>query len=544
MTSAKRRRPRRELSVLLSVILLSQLFSYRYFFVLDLNQYAVSYGIKRVEDQRRIAWTGRTEAWHPRFHPRFAPVSKDGSVSTWVLPNTTFTPYISTLVDFFRGNRHHCLHVYRRQKKNGPQVNVTVSSPSAEPIFTSTGNWPTDYDEIWKRLFRTGTGRFLPAGSLELVFSRSDMDEATNRCYFANSSPGGHHTVFNFQDVRRWLNNETLASLREDKRRISRAKAAKLACPPDAAPAPAPRLLQEDQEKPRAKTAKRAKSLIDIKRRNENKIYTATLTRERQEAQLWHDHTHIKERKEVAKCQNESKIYLAPLPWNEREAIPVFRGRLWYSHKHVQKAQEDHKRHLRDGMSVAAAGDAFFAIITGGDGHHQRLQLVYFSKLHPELLNARLSPKKYGKNHMEDSLLRANATNGMHRLLPFDKMPAAEYYARYQTHVIMGGAGAAFRTARVLEQGSTVILQDYPWEEWFTSLMVPYVHYIPLRRNLSNLHDVLLWVRDHPSEVLTIARNGRRFYEEYLSYERMGEFYYELLFRLMLCCGSDSQRQK
>ena len=101
----------------------------------------------------------------------------------------------------------------------------------------------------------------------------------------------------------------------------------------------------------------------------------------------------------------------------------------------------------------------------------------------------------------------------------------------------MGGYGAAFRTARILGQGIAVILQEYPYEEWFTHLMVPNVHYIPLKRNLSNLNETLHWVRDNPAKVKQIAQNGKLFYDEYLVYDRLEQFYYELIFRLLLCCG-------
>lgn len=443
--------------LLLLLAVLCQLLICHYFFGLNLDQYATSSGIERDENRRRTVPTRNSEVRYSRF----TPVAKEGASSAWTLPNTTFTPYISTLVDFFRENRRSCRGVYQRQKENAPRVNVTVRAPGVG-VFLSTGNWPTDYVDAWsKRL----AGRVLPAGSIELAFSRTDMDDATNRCYFANSSPGGRHAVFNFQDVARWRENETLRSLREDKKR-KRGKAAK-------------------------------------------------------DRQGWNT--------------PKNETYAAPLPWREREAIPVFRGRMWYNGTQMEEMQDQLERNLTEG-----AGDSFLTALTSENGYHQRPALVQFSKLHPELLNARLSRRKFGKHPLTDALWRANATNGLFRLLPFDRIPASEYYARYQTHVVMGGAGAAFRTARVLQQGIAVLLQDYPYEEWFAHLLVPYVHYVPLRQNLTDLHEALRWVRNHPAEVLAIARNGQHFYEEYLSYERMDEFYYELLFRLMLCCGLGS----
>ena len=66
--------------------------------------------------------------------------------------------------------------------------------------------------------------------------------------------------------------------------------------------------------------------------------------------------------------------------------------------------------------------------------------------------------------------------------------------------------------------------------------MKPYVNFIPIKEDLSDLKEALEWVRDNPQKVLEIAKKGKEFYDECLSYDAMGEFYYELILRLMLCC--------
>jgi hypothetical protein len=53
--------------------------------------------------------------------------------------------------------------------------------------------------------------------------------------------------------------------------------------------------------------------------------------------------------------------------------------------------------------------------------------------------------------------------------------------------------------------------------------MKPYVDYIPLEGNLSNLNKTLHWVQENPQKVREIASSGRLFYECYLSFERMEE---------------------
>jgi len=85
-------------------------------------------------------------------------------------------------------------------------------------------------------------------------------------------------------------------------------------------------------------------------------------------------------------------------------------------------------------------------------------------------------------------------------------------------------------------------LQDFPWEEWFVPYMEPFVHYIPLKEDLSDLKEVMEWVRDNPAKVKKIAEQGKEFYWEYLSFDQTDKHWHELLWRLSLSIheiGSD-----
>ena len=235
---------------------------------------------------------------------------------------------------------------------------------------------------------------------------------------------------------------------------------------------------------------------------------------------------------------SEHRQYPPPLPWDERKTIPIFRGVGWGTLEHIKKIQMELESNIKRGMPTNKAGDIFYKHFIETNDHNQRFALIDFSMQHPNLVDAHLSSvERLRKWHPKDMWIK-NATNGLHRLFPVDPIPEEKYYSEYQVHIVMGGIGAAFRTSRILNQGIAIILQKYPFEEWFTHLMVPFVHYIPLEQDLSNLNEILHWVRDNPSKVYDIAMNGKAFHDKYLSYDRMTDFYHELLFRLMLCCGS------
>jgi len=208
----------------------------------------------------------------------------------------------------------------------------------------------------------------------------------------------------------------------------------------------------------------------------------------------------------------------AHVSWEDRRTIPVFRGRLYYN-----KSQKNIKN-LEKCPHVKELGP--------------RAKAAYFSSDHPELLDATVSTKKH-------PCFFKNATNGMDRIFRWgayknDKslspsyIEPEDYYSKYQTSVVLGGIGAAFRTARHLSAGQAVVLQDFQYEEWYFSLMTPYEHYIPLKRDLSDLKEVMEWVREHPSEVKKIAEKGKQFYWDYLSFEQTENHWFELLWKLSL----------
>ncbi len=224
-----------------------------------------------------------------------------------------------------------------------------------------------------------------------------------------------------------------------------------------------------------------------------------------------------------------------PLPWNERSKIPVWRGTAWLGVENEPRKMLDEElasnlKRVHSEKDRKKFGQEFLVKMLNASKFHKRLTLCHFSNQHPELLNAKLAvkdgiPREYWPN---------NASNGFDSFLPFDKIPVNDYYTKYQVSVIMGGHGAAFRTARILGQGIAVLLQDFPFEEWFVQYMTPFVHYIPLSRDLHDLGPRLQWIVENPSKVHDIAMAGQAFYQKYLSHDAMDEFYYELIFRLMM----------
>ena len=66
---------------------------------------------------------------------------------------------------------------------------------------------------------------------------------------------------------------------------------------------------------------------------------------------------------------------------------------------------------------------------------------------------------------------------------------------------------------------SVCFKQESSEEQWFYRALKPYVHYIPINNDMSDLEEKVRWARAHDIEVQTIAENGREFALHHLMIE-------------------------
>lgn len=75
---------------------------------------------------------------------------------------------------------------------------------------------------------------------------------------------------------------------------------------------------------------------------------------------------------------------------------------------------------------------------------------------------------------------------------------------------------AAYRLAYLLAGGGLILKQDSPYYEHYYSNLEPWVHYVPVSRDLSDLVEKVKWAKEHDTEAAKIAENARRFANEHL----------------------------
>jgi len=141
-----------------------------------------------------------------------------------------------------------------------------------------------------------------------------------------------------------------------------------------------------------------------------------------------------------------------------------------------------------------------------------RYLLLQLSKKYPDIIDAQLTNHNFRNNDSAEAL-RERLTQEIGN--PADVLPA-ESFVQYKYLISLDGVGAAWkRVATILASGS-VLLLHHRWTQFFNSAMNPWVHYVPLKYDLSDLLERYEWLENHSSNALEIATNGLRLAREVL----------------------------
>ena len=78
---------------------------------------------------------------------------------------------------------------------------------------------------------------------------------------------------------------------------------------------------------------------------------------------------------------------------------------------------------------------------------------------------------------------------------------------------------SAYRLSYELNIGSVILMVDDvdSYQMWFSHLLIPYTHYVPVKSDLSDLFSQVLWCRDNEEKMVNIIKECKKFYNAYLT---------------------------
>lgn len=158
------------------------------------------------------------------------------------------------------------------------------------------------------------------------------------------------------------------------------------------------------------------------------------------------------------------------------------------------------------------------------DDTNVRIKATMLSKQHPDLLDAGIitfnrKPKKnIGK---AITIIKPNFNKANFMTLE-DKV-------KYKYILNLDGHVSAFRLGHELSLGSVVLIPKSHYYLWFSYLLKPYEHFVPVDNDLSNLISQINWCIDNDDKCKQIAINARNFYNKYLCEKGIYDYMQKIL---------------
>jgi hypothetical protein len=152
----------------------------------------------------------------------------------------------------------------------------------------------------------------------------------------------------------------------------------------------------------------------------------------------------------------------------------------------------------------------------GRDSNAGRLDLVRDHRTNTDLFNVSLTHFFF---HQYDEELYGPKTQ---------RISLTDFF-KYKYQINIDGTVAAYRFPFLMVGGSLILKQDSEYYEHFYHQLNPWEHYVPLKKDLSDVREKLEWALSHDEEARKIAENAYRFAVENLLPDKLYCYMYRLL---------------
>ncbi|RDD44136.1 KDEL motif-containing protein 1 [Trichoplax sp. H2] len=134
----------------------------------------------------------------------------------------------------------------------------------------------------------------------------------------------------------------------------------------------------------------------------------------------------------------------------------------------------------------------------GRDSRQERLNLVIMGRNNTDLMDTALTNFFFFKH---DEALYG----------PIQKHISLFDFFKYKYQITLDGTVAAYRVPYILAGDSLVLKQDSEYYEHFYKDLKAWTHYVPIKRDLSDLIEKIKWAKNNDKQAKTIAQNAQQF---------------------------------
>jgi hypothetical protein len=106
--------------------------------------------------------------------------------------------------------------------------------------------------------------------------------------------------------------------------------------------------------------------------------------------------------------------------------------------------------------------------------------------------------------------------------------------AEYKYILDMDGNGCTWdATAWKLNSGSIIMKVESAWRQWFYDDYRPWVHYVPIADDFSDLQEKYYWCESHPEECEKIISNAKDLFQEVYRFANVVDYTRRALQKIM-----------
>ena len=149
---------------------------------------------------------------------------------------------------------------------------------------------------------------------------------------------------------------------------------------------------------------------------------------------------------------------------------------------------------------------------------YTRLQLVRLSKRKPELLDAGFTNTvQYVSNNPKEF------SDGRKYPVFIVKPMSSVIQQNYKYIVVPDGNSGTYGYYWVLASGSVPLKQESDYIQYFEKDLVEFVHYVPIKRDFSDLYEKIQWLKDNDDKAYIIAQNARNYAKKHFTLTKFKE---------------------
>jgi len=224
--------------------------------------------------------------------------------------------------------------------------------------------------------------------------------------------------------------------------------------------------------------------------------------------------------------------------WSEKNSTAVWRGMvgchvgcaekggLYFPSNHIEQCTDDH---TDGGWDANKEGRTWGCEKSKAGLRHQRIQLANMSFHHGEEcgLDARITTWDYHENTLRSAgMTEEELVNLKGKGMGEKEQAAHKYIVNVQNN------GFADRLWRLLALKVVVLQEMHAFREFFYDMLIPWVHYVPIKTDLSDLCEKITWLRDNDEKARNIAENAHAFVRDQLSLDKVNLYVATLIHRL------------